>query len=46
MQIRFADNTGKLQFLYEILPPPDIKIVTALPGDLSDAPLLLVSPAA
>lgn len=31
MQIRFADNGGKLQFLYEILPPPDIKIVTVLP---------------
>ncbi len=44
MQIRFADNTGKLQFLYEILPPPDIKIVTVLPADAGNIPLLLISP--
>lgn len=44
MQIRFADNTGKLQFLYEILPPPDIKIVSTLPSDPGDAPFLLVTP--
>lgn len=33
MQIRFSDNNGKLQFLYEILPPPDIKIVTTAPSN-------------
>ena len=44
MQIRFSDNNGKLQFLYEILPPPDIKIVTVAPANPWNSPFLLVSP--
>jgi hypothetical protein len=43
MQIRFTDNRGDLLFRYEILPPPDIQIVTTLAGDTGDAALLLVS---
>jgi hypothetical protein len=46
MQIRFKDNAGNLQFLYEILPPPGLVIMPSAPVNPWTGSYLIVTPTA